>query len=57
MTKQPEQQPVLVSADGKREWTPESASQATNLRATGWTPKPAPAPEKPAAKPATTPAK
>ena len=57
MTKQTEQQPVLVSADGKREWTPEDAAQATNLRAAGWTVKPEPEPEKPAAKPATTPAK
>jgi hypothetical protein len=31
--------PVLVSPDGKREWTPESAEQATNLRARGWAPK------------------
>jgi hypothetical protein len=31
--------PVLVSPDGKREWTPERAEQATNLRARGWTPK------------------
>lgn len=30
---------VLVSPDSKREWTPESAEQATNLRARGWTPK------------------
>lgn len=36
----PEQkQPVLLSPDGKREWTPESPTQATNLRARGWTPK------------------
>jgi hypothetical protein len=32
-------QPVLVSPDGAREWTPEDATQATNLRARGWTPK------------------
>lgn len=31
---------TLVSPDGK-EWTPESAVQATNLRAQGWAPKPA----------------
>lgn len=30
---------VLVSPDGKTEWTPEDATQATNLRARGWTPK------------------
>lgn len=30
---------VLVSPDGKTEWTPEDAAQATNLRARGWTPK------------------
>lgn len=29
---------VLVSPKGK-EWTPESAEQATNLRARGWSPK------------------
>lgn len=57
MTKQTEQFPVLVSPDGTREWTPEDAIQATNLRATGWTTKPDAEPEKPAAKPATTPAK
>ncbi|QIG57683.1 hypothetical protein PP357_gp13 [Arthrobacter phage Sarge] len=34
-----EKQDVLVSPDGKREWTPEDATQATNLRAKGWTPK------------------
>lgn len=34
-----EKQEVLVSPDGKREWTPEDATQATNLRAQGWTPK------------------
>lgn len=34
-----EKQPVLVSPDGAREWTPEDATQATNLRARGWTPK------------------
>jgi hypothetical protein len=32
-------QTVLVSPDGAREWTPEDAAQATNLRARGWTPK------------------
>lgn len=30
----------LVSPDGKREWLPEDAAQATNLRAQGWAPKP-----------------
>jgi hypothetical protein len=30
---------VLVSPDGDREWTPEDAEQATNLRARGWKPK------------------
>lgn len=30
---------VLVSPEGNREWTPEDAIQATNLRARGWTPK------------------
>jgi hypothetical protein len=30
---------VLVSPEGDREWTPEDATQATNLRARGWTPK------------------
>ncbi|MGY4543258.1 hypothetical protein ACVWY0_003191 [Arthrobacter sp. UYNi723] len=30
---------VLVSPEGNREWTPEDAAQATNLRARGWTPK------------------
>ena len=35
------QQKTLVSADGKREWTPEDAVQETNLRAQGWTEKPA----------------
>ena len=52
MTKQTEPQPVLVSADGEREWTPEDASQATNLRARGWTVKPAEdaEPAKPTAK-------
>jgi len=34
-----EKQTVLVSPDGNREWTPEDAVQATNLRAKGWTPK------------------
>lgn len=34
-----EQKTVLVSPDGKREWTPEDAMQETNLRARGWTPK------------------
>ena len=32
-------QQALISPDGKREWTPEDAAQATNLRARGWTPK------------------
>lgn len=36
-----EKQTVLVSPDGKREWTPEDAVQATNLRAQGWAEKPA----------------
>lgn len=36
------QNPVLVSADGTREWTPQDATEATNLRARGWTPKAAP---------------
>jgi|GEM_PF-6950393 len=27
---------TLVSADGAREWDPETAVQATNLRAQGW---------------------
>ena len=40
----------LVSPDGEREWTPEDAVQATNLRARGWTEKAA---EKPANKAAT----
>ena len=30
---------TLVSSDGAREWLPETASQATNLRAQGWTSK------------------
>lgn len=34
-----EKQQVLVSPDGDREWTPEDAVQATNLRAQGWSPK------------------
>lgn len=34
-----EKQSVLVSPDGNREWTPEDAVQATNLRAQGWKPK------------------
>ncbi|AZS11711.1 hypothetical protein HOU96_gp13 [Arthrobacter phage Maja] len=34
-----EKQAVLVSPDGAREWTPEDAAQATNLRARGWSPK------------------
>jgi hypothetical protein len=34
-----EQNTLLVSPDGKREWTPEDATQATNLRAKGWAPK------------------
>jgi hypothetical protein len=33
------QQTTLVSPDGKRTWTPEDATQATNLRAQGWKPK------------------
>lgn len=37
---------VLVSPDGKQEWSPEDAAQETNLRARGWTTKAA----KPAAK-------
>lgn len=36
-----EQKTVLVSPDGKREWIPEDAVQATNLRAQGWADKPA----------------
>ena len=44
---------TLVSPDGKREWTPESPSQATDLKARGWAPKPA---EKPKPKPAPKPA-
>lgn len=40
------QQNVLVSPDGETEWTPEDATQATNLRARGWTVKA----EKPAPK-------
>lgn len=35
-------QQTLVSPDGKREWTPEDATQATNLRARGWTAKQTP---------------
>lgn len=31
--------PTLVSPDGKREWNPESAVEATNLRARGWSEK------------------
>jgi hypothetical protein len=34
-----QKQEVLVSPEGDREWTPEDAAQATNLRARGWTPK------------------
>lgn len=34
-----EKQQTLASPDGKREWTPEDAKQATNLRAQGWKPK------------------
>ena len=30
---------VLVSPDGGREWTPENATEATNLKARGWTVK------------------
>ncbi len=30
----------LVSPDGKRRWTPASPSEATNLRARGWSEKP-----------------
>lgn len=36
---------TLISPDGKREWVPADATEATNLRARGWS-------EKPAAKPA-----
>lgn len=36
---------TLVSPDGEREWTPEDAVQATNLRARGWSEK-QPAPKK-----------
>lgn len=58
MPEKQEPQTVLVHPDGKSEWTPEDATQATNLRARGWTPKAEEAePEKPAAKPSTTPAK
>jgi len=36
----------LVSPDGARTWTPETPSQATDLRAKGWTPEPVkPAPK------------
>lgn len=42
MTAKQEKQTTLVSPDGAREWTPEDATQATNLRARGWTGKPAP---------------
>lgn len=39
----------LVSPDGKRTWTPESPTQATNLRAKGWKPEASEAaPAKPA---------
>jgi hypothetical protein len=27
---------VLVSPDGTREWTPQDASEAVNLKARGW---------------------
>jgi hypothetical protein len=47
MTKQPEELAVLASPDGTREWTPEDATQATNLRAQGWAPKSAAKPTTP----------
>jgi len=41
----------LVSPDGVRKWTPESPTQATDLRAKGWKPEAAKAePAKPANK-------
>lgn len=35
------QKNTLVSPDGKREWTPADAIEATNLRSRGWSEKPA----------------
>ena len=32
-------QKALVSPDGKREWTPQDATEAVNLKARGWTEK------------------
>ena len=32
---------ILVSPDGAREWEPEDAAQAVNLKAQGWQAKPA----------------
>jgi hypothetical protein len=43
---------TLVSSDGAREWTPETAVQATNLRAQGWKSKAAVEAEAEAEKPA-----
>lgn len=40
------QMSTLVSPDGKREWTPADAVEATNLRTRGWKPK-APKPAAP----------
>ena len=38
--------PTLVSPDGVRTWTPETPTQATDLRARGWKPEPVkPAPK------------
>jgi len=54
MASTPSTEKTLVAPDGKREWTPEDAVQATNLRARGWTEKAA---EKPANKAATASAK
>ncbi len=34
------QKVVLVSPDGKREWTPENPAERTNLLAAGWGEKP-----------------
>jgi len=50
MATTPSTEKTLVAPDGKSEWTPEDAVQATNLRARGWTEKAA---EKPANKAAT----
>ena len=47
-----EKQTVHVSPDGKSEYTPDDATQAVNLRARGWTPKPAKAAKAPAQTPA-----